>query len=268
MKVAVAQMTSASGIDQNMQVVRDLCAQARKAHADVIVLPENFASMAIKKDQYATMAEKLGMGRIQDDLSQLAQSLRIWIIAGSIPTQSDDVSKPYSTCTVWNDQGQLVAHYHKMHLFDVDLPEHAETYRESSYHQAGSEPKVVHTPWHVIGLSICYDLRFPELYRQEVTQGATVLVVPAAFTQQTGKQHFIPLLKARAIENQCYVLAANQVGRHENGRQTYGHSVIIDPQGHIMDEVPLGQGLAMAELELEPLQNLRKHFPVLKSRRI
>ncbi len=265
-KIAAIQMESGQTIGANLVCAKLLLKQAADRGTTLAVLPENFAFMGTD-DGVLYIKENIGAGRIQDFISQQAQQLGIWIIAGSMPIackQSDNKVK--SACLVWNDQGQLVARYDKIHLFDVCLPGPGEMYQESTYYNPGNSTTVIDTPIGKIGLSICYDLRFPELYRELRKKGAEIIAVPSAFTATTGKMHWEPLLRARAIENQCYVIGANQSGKHDNHRRTYGHSMIISPWGKIFEEKKTGAGVIVSDIDLSRVHILREEFPVWSHR--
>ena len=196
---------------------------------------------------------------IQDYLSKLTNKYKIWVIAGSLPIKHSEY-KVKASSLVFDDKGVIVARYDKIHLFDVKVSDE-ESHRESFTIEPGSELVVVDTPVGKVGLSICYDLRFPELYRQLVLKGAEIFTIPAAFTAVTGVAHWEVLLRARALENLCYVLAPNQGGKHDNGRNTYGHSMIVDPWGKIHKELDEGFGLISEDIDLLRLRQLRKQFP-------
>jgi nitrilase len=224
-----------------------------------VVLPENFAFMGINEIDKLKIAEHYGQGAIQQKISQLAKDLGLWVVAGTIPLKGDG-SKVRASCIVYDDHGLNVARYDKIHLFDVRVSEH-EAHQESLSIEPGNELVVVDTPVGKIGLTVCYDLRFPELYHQLSLKGAQLFTVPAAFTAVTGLAHWEILLRARAIENLCYVLAPNQGGQHENGRQTYGHSMVVEPWGKVMVQKEVGSGLVTADIDLQRLQQLRRQFP-------
>jgi Predicted amidohydrolase len=215
------------------------------------------------------VAEAMGEGPIQSFLSRCARELEMWIIGGTIPIRSETrPGKVAAANLVFDDQGRFVARYDKIHLFDVDLPDREERYRESATIAAGNAPTVVSTPFGHIGLAVCYDVRFPELFRHLQAQGAEILCLPAAFTAATGRAHWETLVRARAIENLCFVIAPAQSGVHENGRETYGDSMIVDPWGHILDRVTdVGAGLAVAEIDLTLQKQVRDRFPSLNHRR-
>jgi len=268
MKAAVIQMNSREDVTANLEQARSLLEQAAASGATLAVLPENCAFMGARERDKLQHAEADGRGPIQQFFAETAARLKLWLLPGTLPIAAD-ADHVYPASCLYDDKGLRVARYDKIHLFDVELPD-GERYRESNSLKAGPvQPTVVQTPLGQLGLSVCYDLRFPELYRALVSQGATLLNVPAAFTARTGAAHWHTLLKARAIENQCFVLAAGQCGVHPGGRSTYGHSLIIDPWGEtlaeVQDDVP---GLAIAELDPAHLQRVRDTFPALNHRRL
>jgi nitrilase len=228
------------------------------------VLPENFAFMGKNELDKLQIQEKFGHGLIQDFLAQQAKQLGIWIIGGTIPIASQDPNKVYAACLVYNDQGQCVARYDKIHLFDVTVTPNTEIYRESNAITPGEKIVVVDTPVGRVGLAVCYDIRFPELFREMLKQDVEIIALPTAFTLKTGQAHWEVLTRARAIENQCYLIAACQTGTHENGRQTYGHSLIIDPWGKILNCLPDTIGTVTADINLLKLQEIRQTFPTIK----
>ena len=215
--------------------------------------------MGMHETDKLRLAEKIGIGDIQETLSNLAKKYNLWIIAGTIPIQSHS-ERVKASSLVFDNKGLCAGRYDKIHLFDVKVSE-TESHRESFTVERGDELVVVDTPIGRVGLTVCYDLRFPELYQQLVLKGAELFSIPSAFTAVTGAAHWEVLLRARAIENLCYVLAPNQGGQHENGRQTYGHSVVIEPWGKILACKLSGAGLVTAEIDLQRLQQLRKQFP-------
>jgi nitrilase len=231
------------------------------------VLPENFPQMGRHESDKLAIAEQKNNGLIQTRLSNFAQEHQVWIVAGTIPLQHD-AQHVYAHVPVYSPSGECVASYNKLHLFDVAVPETGEQYFESRSIAPGDHWQTVQIEQACVGLSVCYDLRFPELYRKLAQQGANVFVVPAAFTATTGKAHWLTLLRARAIENQCFVIAPNQGGQHENGRATYGHSVIIDPWGEVLAQAELGEQVICADLNFAEQQQLRARFPVLDHARL
>jgi nitrilase len=267
-KAAAVQMNGAGDVDSNLVLVDDLLGDAAGQGAALAVLPENFALMPERSRQKTVIAEEPGEGPIQSFLADAAKRHGLWIVAGSMPLKSPDAQRTFGACLVIDDTGRRRDIYRKIHLFDVDLAEAEESYRESRSMYPGDEPVAVSTPFGIIGLTICYDLRFPELYRHLVLQGATMFTVPAAFTATTGRAHWHTLLKARAIENLAWVIAPGQVGTHADGRSTYGHSLIVDPWGTIVAEVEEGNGLAVAEIDPGRVGRLRRDFPALDNRRL
>ena len=267
-RFAAIQMTSGVAVDRNLAVTAECIHIAAREGAQLVVLPENFSSMGLHEADRSGMAEAAGQGPVQDFLADQAVRNKIWIVGGTLPVKSDDALRPYAASLVFNPNGEQVARYDKMHLFDVGIPGQQEHYRESSHTYPGHQPVLVELPWGKLILSICYDLRFPELFRCFAAESPQFIVVPAAFTVATGKAHWQKLLQARAVENLCYVIAAAQVGTHENGRQTFGHSMIISPWGETLAEASGEVGVISAALDLEHQAQLRQRFPVLNHQRI
>jgi nitrilase len=267
---AVLQMTSGASVEANLATARSLLERAHAAGAVLAVLPENFSIMGRNEADKLAVAETLGEGPIQSYLARTANELGMWIVAGTIPVKvSDEPDRVAAASLIFDDAGRFIARYDKIHLFDVDIPEREESYRESATIAPGTGTSVVSTPVGRIGMSVCYDMRFPELFRALQSQGAEVFTIPSAFTAPTGRAHWELLLRARAVENLCYVLAAAQGGVHENGRETYGDSLIVDPWGHVLARVSEpGPGLAVAEIDLTQQQQLRTQFPALNHRRL
>ncbi|MCK5354585.1 MAG: carbon-nitrogen hydrolase family protein [Methyloprofundus sp.] len=268
-KCAAIQMASSPNISSNLIEAERLIAEAVKAGAKLVALPENFALMGQTEFDKIKNKEQDGAGPIQDFLANSAKKHAVWIVAGTMPiADPTDENKILSACLVYNDQGERVARYDKIHLFDVHVPGTEEVYRESDTISKGSEPLVIDSPFGKLGIAICYDLRFPELFRTLQEQGMEVLILPSAFTEKTGAAHWELLLRARAVENLCYVIAPNQGGFHVNGRQTYGHSMIIDPWGTVLDCKKTNAGFVAAEIDLARLHKTRESFPVLQHRQI
>ncbi len=261
--VAAIQTQSSDNIAENLARVETWIEHAASENSSLVVLPECFGFMQSSLAQLLSVAEQPGNGLIQNTVSALARRCQCWIIAGSIPMISDTPGKVTNTLVVYNDDGVEVARYDKIFLFDVSLP-NGEHYHESEYTKAGDVASVVDTPIGKVGLSICYDLRFPEMYRKLVSLGAEVLVVASAFSATTGKAHWLPLLRARAIENSCYVVAPAQFGRHNQKRTTWGHTVIIDPWGAVLTELDTGWGVASAKIDLAKLEAYRARLPSLQ----
>jgi nitrilase len=266
--VAAIQMTSVDDVAVNLARAREKLAEAAHRGARLAVLPENFAFMAADEAARARIAEPDGSGPIQEFLADCARELGLWIVGGTIPLASAERERPFAACCVWDDRGRRAGRYDKIHLFDVRVPDSAEAYRESSRTMPGSAPLTLATPFGPLGVAVCYDLRFPELFRGMLDAGVTVIALPAAFTQRTGQAHWHTLLRARAIENLCYVVAAAQAGEHPGGRRTYGHSLVVGPWGEILAEAPAGPGVVTATLDDAYLQSLRAQFPVLSHRRL
>jgi len=262
---AAVQMASGPNVEANLLEAERLIAKAAESGARLIVLPENFAQMSREKDKLA-IREKPGDGPLQRFLSRQAARHRIWLVGGTIPLWSEAEDKVRAGCLLFDEQGRLAARYDKMHLFDVHIEESRKSYRESDTIEPGHEPVVAETPFGRLGLAVCYDLRFPELFRTLLDQGMEILVLPAAFTAVTGKAHWEVLLRARAIENQCYVIASAQGGYHATGRETHGDSMIIDPWGSILERLAKGTGVVLAELERDRMDNIRHSFPAIHHR--
>lgn len=267
-KVAAIQMASGPNINANLLEVEKIVADAVEAGAELIVLPENFAFMGESDQDNLKFREEPGDGPLQSFLSQLAASNGIWIVGGTVPLTANDPNKIRSACLVFNDNGEQVARYDKIHLFDVHLLETGEEYSESSTIESGSETVVVDSPFGRMGLAICYDLRFPEQFRNLLDEGMEIAILPAAFTAHTGRAHWQPLIQTRAIENLSYMITAAQGGYHISGRKTHGHSMVVDPWGTIQDIITRGNGYAMGEIDLDLLNNTRRAFPALEHRQI
>lgn len=279
-QVGAVQMVSGDSVANNLNRAHALLRTAAEAGAELVLLPENFAHLS-DRGSYAA-AEHFAEDGVADEtqqpiqaaLSRWAKELGIWLVAGAIPLLERPDGSPVegkrnrSACLVYDDRGQLCARYDKIHLFDVDVADAAGRYRESNSIEPGTHTSVVDTPWTKLGLSICFDLRFPELFRVLATRGAEVLLVPAAFTHTTGEAHWKTLLQARAIENGCYVIAANQGGQHSEKRRTWGHSVIIDPWGDVLAEAGEGEAVITAKLDGDKLGTVRQNMPVLDMRRL
>ena len=270
MRVAAIQMNSGPDIGANLELAGKLLAEAAADGCKLAVLPENFALMPERGRDKAKYAEEPGIGPIQDFLAQSAADNDLWLIAGSMPLVSPgiDDERVYGACPVFDADGNARAMYRKIHLFDVDLVENGESYRESNSMYPGDDAVTVETPAGCVGLTICYDLRFPELFRRLVDDGASLFTVPAAFTVTTGKAHWHTLLRARAIENLAYVIAPGQYGRHPDDRSTFGHSLICDPWGRVLAERAEGNAVVAADIDPELPARLRREFPALSNRRL
>jgi len=265
-KVAALQMTSAADVTVNLAVAARLLAEARAAGARVAVLPENFSFMGLHDVDKRAIAEADGDGPVQQFLSQQARELGLWIVGGTTPIAQEPGGRVAAASLVYADDGRRAARYDKMHLFDVDIPGKSESYRESKNTAPGARAVLVPTPAGLLGLSVCYDMRFPELYRQLSAAGAQWFSMPSAFTVPTGRAHWETLLRARAIENLSYVVAPAQWGRHASGRETYGDSMIVDYWGTVLARLGSGVGVVIAELDLAAQAQARLNFPALTHR--
>jgi len=267
-RVAAIQMASGPNIGANLIEVKRLITLAVESGAELIVLPENFAIMGLTEEDKVGFCEKEGEGPIQAFLAQQAKDNGVWIVGGTIPLESGDENRVRAACLLFNAEGKQVARYDKIHLFDVMLEENKESYIESETIEAGDSCTVVDTPFGRLGIAICYDLRFPELFRALLDQGVEIIAVPSAFTAITGRAHWETLVRARAIENLSYVIAAAQGGYHVNGRETHGNSMIVDPWGGVLDRLPSGSGIVSAEIDPVRLAQTRQNFPSISHRKI
>jgi len=263
-KIAAIQMASGPYVSANLSEAERLIEIAAAQGAKLVVLPEYFAIMGFKETDKVAVREEEGKGPIQTFLKTMAKKHKIWLIGGSIPLVSNFPNKVRNSCLVYDDKGQQVARYDKIHLFGLDLGN--EHYHEEKTIESGDAIQVVDTPFGKIGLSICYDLRFPELY--QAMGEVNMIVIPSAFTDTTGKAHWETLIRARAIENLSYVIAPAQGGYHLSGRETHGNSMIVDPWGVILDRLPRGSGVVIATMNPKYQQSLRKSLPALKHRTI
>jgi len=270
MRVAAIQMNSGPDVSANLELADTLLGEAAADGCELTVLPENFALMPERGKDKARHAEDAGDGPIQAFLSRTAAKHGLWIIGGSMPLVSPaiDDGRVYGACPVFDARGRQQALYRKVHLFDVDLVDKQESYRESNSMYPGNDVIAVDTPAGRVGLTICYDLRFPEMFRKLVDDGATMFTVPAAFTATTGKAHWHTLLRARAIENLAYVIAPGQYGLHPDNRSTFGHSLICDPWGRILAEQAEGNCVVAADIDPDLPARLRSEFPALANRRL
>lgn len=266
MRVAAIQMTSGHDIDANLEAAGRFLADAARMGAQLAGLPENFAFMGLDSGDKRAVAEPDGAGRIQNFLADTARRLKIWVVGGTVPLRQDADGRVSASSLVYDAQGQRVARYDKVHLFDVDVPGSVESHRESAHTVPGHEARVVETPVGRLGLAVCYDMRFPELFRLMSRQGADLFMVPAAFTVPTGRAHWETLLRARAIENLCAVIAPAQWGVHPSGRETFGDSMIIDHWGKVLARMPGGTGCLVADLDTAARMDARARFPVLEHR--
>jgi predicted amidohydrolase len=265
--VAAVQMTSTTDVAANLHEADRLIGDAAARGAELVVLPENFSFMGADDAARLAAAEGEGAGAAQDFAAAAARQRGIWLVAGTIPIRQAD-GRVLSRSLLLAPDGSIAAHYDKIHLFDVDLPaDEGESYRESATTIAGTRIVCQPTDLANIGMSVCYDIRFPLLFARLGDLGMDLLVVPAAFTVPTGRVHWAPLLRARAIESRFYVVASGQWGVHAGGRRTYGHSMVIAPWGNVLDECADGAGVALAQVDMIELRRLRRQFPVLEHRR-
>ncbi len=261
-KVAAIQMASGPNVEGNLNEARRHIAKAAEQGAKLVVLPEFFAIMGMQATDTVKVREQMGRGSMQQFLSETARKHQIWLVGGSIPLVANSPDKVRNSCLVYDETGAQVARYDKIHLFNLTLGN--EQYNEAQTIEAGNQVVVVDSPFGRIGLAVCYDLRFPELFR--AMKNVDIIVLPAAFTATTGKMHWEPLVRARAIENLSYFIAAAQGGYHVNGRETHGHSMIVDPWGRILDELQRGSGVVMADVNPSYQASLRKSLPALTHR--
>ncbi len=267
-RIAALQMASGPNVNANLLEAERLIRDAADAGAGLVVLPESFAFMGRQDRDTLHLIEADGDGHLQGFLAATAARYGVWLVGGTVPLRSTRPERMRAAALIFNDQGVRVARYDKIHLFDVKLPGADERYEESATIESGGDPVVVDSPFGRLGIVICYDLRFPELMRHMLDSGVELLAVPAAFTAVTGKAHWETLVRARAIENLAYVVAAAQGGYHLSGRETYGHSMIVDPWGAILAEVPRGTGCICSPIDLGFQDSLRRSFPVLEHRHL
>jgi nitrilase len=263
-RIAAVQMVSGPRVADNLAAAGRLVEDAVAQGAQFAVLPEYFPIIGAADNDRVRAAEAFGSGPVQDWLAETAQRHGLWLVAGSIPLKADDPAKMRNSSLVFDPQGQCVARYDKIHLFGFKKGN--EAYDEAAFIEPGKMPVAVDTPFGRIALSICYDLRFPELYRS--LGPVDLILMPAAFTETTGRAHWEILLRARAIENQCYLLAVGQGGRHENGRMTHGNSMIVDPWGEILDRKLKGPGVVIADLDHQRIAEIRESLPALAHRKL
>jgi nitrilase len=266
MKVAAVQMTSTLSVQRNLDTAARLLHEAADGGAALAVLPENFALMAKQERDKREVAEEDGRGPVQERLAALAQKHRIAIVAGTFPIRVSNETRVAAASLIYGPDGARLGRYDKIHLFDVNVPGASESHRESSGMVRGNQVVVVPTAVGRMGVVVCYDLRFPELFRAMIDAGADFFVVSAAFTVPTGEAHWHLLLRTRAVENLCHLIAAAQVGEHENGRRTYGHSAVIDCWGRVIAERAEGEGVVIGEVDLARQAEVRREFPALEHR--
>jgi deaminated glutathione amidase len=267
-KVAAIQMTSSHIVAENLAAAGDLLREAKDLGCDIACLPENFSFIGLRDADKLQVAEADREGPVQSFLSDTARKLKMWILGGTIVIRGGTERRVANASLLIDDAGRRVARYDKIHLFDVAIPGRDEQYRESTHVSPGREPVTADTPVGKLGLSVCYDMRFPELYRELVSKGAEWLAMPAAFTVPTGRAHWETLLRARAIENLCYVVAPAQSGTHTSGRETYGDTLIVDYWGQVLSRLAKGAGVITAEIDLAKEAETRTRFPALDNRQL
>ena len=267
-KVAAIQMTSGHVVEDNLAAAAELLREAKDLGADIACLPENFSFIGLKDADKLKVAEADGQGPIQEFLRDTARRLGLWILGGTTVIKGDSAARVANASLLIDADGERVARYDKIHLFDVAIPGRDEKYLESTHVMPGREAVIADTPVGKLGLSVCYDMRFPELYRDLVARGAEWLAMPAAFTVPTGRAHWETLLRARAIENLCYVVAPAQSGTHTSGRETYGDTLIADYWGQVLSRLAKGSGVITADIDLAKQAETRARFPALDNRRL
>lgn len=267
-RVAAIQMCSGLDVDANLDQAGRLLEAAAAGGAVLAVLPENFAFMGQREADRVAIAEAPGAGPVQSWLSERSSALGLWIVGGTVPVGEPGENRPRAACIVYDAQGQVAARYDKIHLFDVALPDGGQSYRESAGTTPGETLVVADTPAGRLGLAVCYDLRFPEMFRAMAAASLDVISLPAAFTVPTGEAHWDILVRARAVENLCGVVAAAQWGDHEGGRRTWGHSMVVNHWGEVLACQAEGIGVAIAELDPDAQAQARARFPALAHRRL
>jgi deaminated glutathione amidase len=266
--VAAIQMTSSHSVADNLAAAGKLLREAKELGAEIACLPENFSFIGLRDADKLQVAEADGEGPVQKFLRDAARELKLWILGGTTVIKGDTSRRVANTSLLIDADGKRVARYDKIHLFDVTIPGRNEQYLESTHVTPGERLVVADTPVGRLGLSVCYDMRFPELYRELVSRGAEWLAMPAAFTVPTGRAHWETLLRARAIENLCYVVAPAQWGTHTSGRETYGDTLIVDYWGQVLSRLTRGTGVITAEFDLAKQAETRARFPALDNRRL
>lgn len=267
-RVAAVQMATGPNVNANLLEAERLIHEAADNGAGLVVLPENFAFMGKRDQDLLNLREQDGDGPLQEFLAETAARHGVWLVGGTIPLCASDPNHVRAACLVLDEQGQRRARYDKMHLFDVSLPGAGERYEESSTIEPGDQTLVLETPFGRLGVAVCYDLRFPEIFREMLDHDMEILALPASFTAITGKAHWETLVRARAIENLVYVIAAGQGGYHINGRETHGHSMIVDPWGAVLAQLPSGTGCICCPLDEDFQADLRRNFPAIEHRRL
>jgi nitrilase len=265
--VAAVQITTGPDVEKNLAAIEKQISKAAQDGAKIIALPEVFACYDSQKYLALGQQEMTAAGNLRSRMSSWAKEYNVYLIGGTIPVLEPKESKVYPRCYFYNDQGEELGYYDKIHLFDVDIDDAQGRYRESDMFLSGDEIKVFPTPYGNVGLTICYDLRFPYVFDRLRKAGADIISVVAAFTETTGKAHWQPLLQARAIEQQCYILASNQWGQHDDKRRTFGHSMVVSPWGEVLSQLPAEEGFSCAEIDLSEVQRIRRIMPVANHQR-
>jgi predicted amidohydrolase len=266
-KIAAVQITTGPDVEKNLLLAEQEIKKAAQQGANIIALPEVFACYDSQKYLALGQQEISELGNLRSRMSSWAKTNNVYLIGGTIPVLDPEANKVYPRCYFYNDQGEELGYYDKIHLFDVDIDDAQGRYRESDMFLSGDDIKVFPTPYGNVGLTICYDLRFPYVFDRLRKAGADIIAVVAAFTETTGRAHWQTLLQARAIEQQCYVLASNQWGQHDDKRRTFGHSMVISPWGEILDELPSGEGIAIANMEPTEVERIRREMPIANHQR-
>ncbi|CAH0991063.1 Deaminated glutathione amidase [Sinobacterium norvegicum] len=261
--VAALQMTSVNDVDINLATIEKMLGEG-EASFELLILPEMFSFFGGQLDALSDT----DLAKVKTAIVRWARAYNVWIVAGSIPHYAEGDSRPYSRCWIVDSHGSDVDYYDKIHLFDADVADQSKQYRESDSYRAGDRCVVVPTPWGRLGVMICYDLRFPELTRLMFQQQVDIIAIPSAFTAVTGQAHWQPLLQARAIENSCFIVAANQTGCHDDKRETWGHSMVINPWGEIVADGVENSGLIVQTLDLTAIKNCRQRMPTGQHQRI
>jgi predicted amidohydrolase len=266
-KLAAVQITAGPYVEKNLAAIERQIKRAAQQGANIIALPEVFA--CYDSQQYVALGqqETTVLGNLRSRMSAWAKVNKVYLIGGTIPIFDPPTGKVYPRCYFYDEEGKELGYYDKIHLFDVDIDDAHGRYRESDMFLSGDEIKVFPTPYGNVGLTVCYDLRFPYVFDRLRKAGADIISVVAAFTETTGKAHWQPLLQARAIEQQCYILASNQWGQHDEKRRTFGHSMVISPWGDILDQLPTGEGIAIADIKLAEVERIRREMPIANHQR-
>jgi predicted amidohydrolase len=258
--VAAIQMCSSCNVTENLEHTGKLISAAASNGAKLVVLPEMFSIMGTQAEDKVKLQERYGEGKIQDFLAKSAKQYKLWIVGGTIPITSEDPNRVHAACILYNDQGESVARYDKINLFNATL-ENNETYKESNTTMPGNQIVVADTPFGKLGLCVCHDLRFPNLFDELRKKGAEIIAVPSAFAMKTGMVHWELLTRCRAIDTFCYLIGAGQGGVHTNGRETFGNSIIVDPWGRVLSQVTDDNPIIYANIDLDELHRIRQKMP-------